>query len=147
MERRSQTALGWLAVVGGGLAWVALALALDALTEENLAWLVMPPMVALAWGKYALRLGERWALVVELPDGNQRTFFSDQRGTLDQHAELIRPRCVELEAARSGSAQRLVFLDAARALAIVAMVFAHFTDQLLDPALQRTAFGAVYLTT
>lgn len=43
--------------------------------------------------------------------------------------------------------QRLIFLDAARAVAIVLMVFAHFTDQLLEPELHQGAFGVAYAAT
>jgi acyltransferase len=47
----------------------------------------------------------------------------------------------------TAEATRLTFLDAARAIAIVLMVFAHFTDQLLDPALHSGTFGALYAAT
>ncbi len=45
------------------------------------------------------------------------------------------------------SEPRLIFLDGARAGAIILMVFAHLTDQLLDPAFHAGALGTLYAAT
>ncbi len=58
-----------------------------------------------------------------------------------------RARCAVVSEPAAAPKQRLIFLDAARAVAIVLMVFAHFTDQLLAPALHQGPFGTAYAAT
>lgn len=147
IEQHGPTMATRLKVLVAGAAGLPIAIAVNAATERDFSWLVLFPMVALATSVFSLVFaGDRFRLVVARAGGGPLVIESAEPRPLEA---LL----AELSVARARTAaapvirHRLVFLDIVRSLAIVLMIFAHFSDQLLDPALRQSGFGAIYRAT
>lgn len=131
-----------LFIAAAGLGLPA-ALTIDRLTRQDLSWLVALPVAALGWSVWALLLrDERWRAVAHLGEGRKLVLGSGDQQAMAALARQVKARLAV--APQRPPAHRLVFLDLVRSLAIAMMIFAHFSDQLVGPAMRGSAFGAFY---
>lgn len=143
IESHAPSVRGGLSVLAAGTLGIPLAIAIDRSSLLDLSWLVALPMAALAWGLYALVWrDEEWRLVAVAADGTRRVLGVGGRAAME--ALLERNSGLAAPDGAQTPQLRLVFLDLVRSLAVVLMIFAHFSDQLLDTTQRATPFAQLY---